>query len=654
MAGHQRSIEIVLGAAAGALFQSEPETADIGSVKWLFLVTTLLYLQVGPNILVSPDSGQAGTEFVVTGNGFQSGERARVLWDGANLGGTVRVGPDGSFEYSSVVPDGAIPGAHTIEAQIVGGGSGSARATFTVSAAIPTTTSTVATTTTSSTTTTSTTSGVETTPTTATPTTSVQSANTTTTTGLPATGETSERGITAANPLTSVPVETPTGEQLNPAATPETEEAATQALQTTRDGSSGTGGLVAALLVIAGAAGIAFLVWRRSHGSDAAPSQVDDPATDEVHSEEAVALAPLLPTDVQGHEGDWARQMMELAPRGDIEKVITTSDGLIALGRTTDGDGGGAACVWTSSDGVRWDHVATLGRGSARLAIPWREGLLAMVSSEHEPQIRTTCWWSEDTATWRQLTDHDDASLEQVSFEGTAADQEIAVSWGRSSDGPGVWFSRDGATWHESALRANVDLIASMGNQWLAFGREPTERRPMVAQSPDGLSWGALSGDMKFVFDGASVATVVAFEGGMIAAGTDIMGGVAAIWVSDDGSRWLRAPLEPGPGTSIEHLAVIGDHIIGVGADTGNRGRGRGSVAVWDSRDAVSWERVPVSELFANAIVNSIAVMDDSLLVCGTLFTNRTSAGHEAVPVVWTWSRRHTRAATEPAAATTA
>ena len=160
----------------------------------------------------------------------------------------------------------------------------------------------------------------------------------------------------------------------------------------------------------------------------------------------------------------------------------------------------------------------------------------------------------------------------------------------------------------------------------------------MVTRSSDGASWDELGGKSAASLEEASVATFVSFQGGIVAAGSDHLLGTGAIWVSDDGSFWHRVPFEPDAGTSIEYLAALGDRLLAVGSDSRRRRGGRGTVVMWESEDAVSWKQVAVSELFSNAVANSIASSDESILVFGTLFEDRDGAQLETIPVSWEWT----------------
>ena len=79
-------------------------------------------------------------------------------------------------------------------------------------------------------------------------------------------------------------------------------------------------------------------------------------------------------------------------------------------------------------------------------------------------------------------------------------------------------------------------------------------------------------------------------------------------------------------------MVVAGDRLLAVG---GVRNVGRKSVAVWESRDAVSWRSVAIPKLFADSSAKAMAVVGDSIIVCGTQDVERDDAQLESVPVTW-------------------
>ncbi|MDX1469575.1 MAG: hypothetical protein R3258_09545 [Acidimicrobiia bacterium] len=601
-------------------------------MKWISLAAILLALQVQPAISLSPDSGQPGSVFVVSGTGFTPGERVKVSWDGSNLGGTVRVKDDGTFEYSGLAPEGAALGPHTVTAQGVGGNTERASATFTVEAPPTSTTASTA----ATTSTTATTQASK-----AAPVTTAASAPDTT---VPVDSE----AVTTTAVVTDDSVIEPAAGESRGNDTSESISTDVPAPVTTTP-SGGTGGLVVGLIAVGLMAGVTLFMWRRSRD----PEEDTLPPSGTSDQMGAAQNLPLVTAaDLQGTEGDWSRNMMGLTPVGEVRAAVTSATGLLALGQTEqDDEGWGQVVVWGSKDGSDWNEMALLGRGSASFAVPWRDGWVLASSHESHNRIDTKVWWSSDGHQWDQLTESGDPSLAGVSFEGGIGSDDLIASWGRGPHGPGVWVSRDGSAWTQSPLRGSIDLIAATGEGMLAFGREPDRRRPVVAYSTDAASWAPLDRDSLFMFDGISVATHVSLDAGMLVAGTDLMRGMAVILVSDDGRRWMRAPFEPEPGTSIEHLAAVGRRYVAVGVDNGTRRRGRSDLAVWESEDAVTWERAPVEGLFADAAADSMIAVGDSIHVFGKVFVAGDGAKLDSIPVMWSWNNSDISPIAEPAMA---
>jgi hypothetical protein len=273
--------------------------------------------------------------------------------------------------------------------------------------------------------------------------------------------------------------------------------------------------------------------------------------------------------------------------------------------------------------------MAMLGPGIARLAVPWREGLLVAAVHELDERIGTTCWWVDGDGIASERA-RDEEPLRGVVEGGTATD-DVAVFWGRGSEGPRVWVAEDGAMWRESDHQGAVDLVANSGSSFVAFGRG-RNARPSVAYSTDGISWHESNVDNRMVFEGARMVAAVPFEGRFVAAGTDIMRGVSATWTTEDGRRWHRTALPSAGSAHIVNLVVAGDRLLAVGGD---RNGSRKIVAVWESRDAVSWRSVANPKLFVDSSAKAMAVVSDSIVVCGTLDVERDDAQRESVPVTW-------------------
>jgi len=593
-------------------------------------VVAVILMQATATISVSPSSGEPGTGIVVTGSGFVPDDRVRVRWDGANLGGNVKVAADGTFRYSSSVPAGATPGPHTIEAR-GGPNTGSATTTFTVLA--PATTTTTVTTTATTVTTTATTVATNAPTTTAASKTTTTSAPTGATTTVTATTVTDGTGATF-EPVTTI---TQSGASEDIAATTDSEDEA----------SIGVAGFLAMIVAIAAAIGGGTLyMWKRSERAPAKDDAVDKTVTS---AEPQRSVAPIAEVEVDGEEAGWARHPTLLEPPGHIEGIIGLAGVFLGFGATTELEGFGKASVWRSRDGIRWEGIATFEDGRADLGIPWRGGLLVFGYKVQDRHRSACCWWSGDGARWEQLTQADDPILAGVTFDGAAVGDEGLVVYGRGPRRAGAWVSPDGRIWEPSSLRGAIDLVAEVPGGLVAFGRDPQERRPIVARSLDGMTWLELPSDSVFVFEAIGIASLVPFGGGLVAAGTDKMKGAATVWISEDGARWHRTPLEPDPGTSIEHLMVVDDRLLAVGADSGRRRTGKpGSVAIWESRDGVSWERLNVSQLFATATATAVAAVEDTVLIGGNLVAGHGSPWPEPTAVAWIHDPAHVPASSEP------
>jgi hypothetical protein len=380
-----------------------------------------------------------------------------------------------------------------------------------------------------------------------------------------------------------------------------------------------------ALAALALGAVFLFALRRRSkREKDSAPPP-PAPAVEDV----AVA-APLIAAGGQAGDGDWTRDLLTLDPPGAIDGIVAGSDRLVGFGQAASGNGDAAqAAVWDSSDGIDWRRVATLGPGIARLAVPWLDGFLVAAVHGVDEGIGTTCWWIDGAGEASEQTGGEEP-LRGVVEGGTAIDG-MAILWGKVSEGPRVWVAEDGATWRESDLQGAVDLVANSGGSFVAFGRRRLSR-PSVAYSADGISWNESNVDDPIVFEGARMVAAMPFKGRFVAAGTDIMRGAAATWTTEDGRHWNRTALPSTGSAHVVDLILSDDRLLVVG---GVRYGGRKSVAVWESRDGVSWRSAGTPKLFADASASGAAVVGDSIVVSGTLYVENDDAQLERVPVSW-------------------
>lgn len=567
------------------------------------LAAVFLQIAAAAAISLSPGSGQPGSTFVVSGSGFLPGDRVRVLWDGSNLGGNAPVDPNGNFTYSGTVPSEASAGVHTVEAK--GRQTGSAFAAFDV--VIPITTTTLA------------------------PTTTVLPS--TTTAAPPVTTAAAITTITRAHSVstTTSAVTTTTSNAVLPGATSAptaSTSSTTTAPHQRQTGMNLIGASVVASLAAALTGAMLFLAGRRK--KDRAEGDGD-------HEPRAgmPVVVEVVPPAVEAEGTGWLRRPLGLMPAGKLEKLLAVPEGFIAVGQLEGDDAEPRPGLWRRGSEGTWNLLAGFDRGIATTAVAKGERILVFGFIE-ENEGSVGCVWNYDGVSSNLLSDPTDPGLADLVFDGAVVHDNVIVAYGRKADSAQGWVTHEGAYWERAQLSGSVDLIASVPGALFGFGRDPVKRRPVVARSVDGLTWLELEEDEVFVFEGAAIAAVTAFDGGIVAAGTDKMRGTAAVWVSDDGRRWLRSPFQGEVGTSIQHLALIGDGLVAVGVDGGPKRTGRvGKVGVWESDDGVNWRRLQAADLFSNATVTSVAGSGGQAAIAGRLQAGPGSPWPQPVAVIW-------------------
>lgn len=257
-----------------------------------------------------------------------------------------------------------------------------------------------------------------------------------------------------------------------------------------------------------------------------------------------------------------AWQRVDGDPRvfGAVPPVVTALgtgvDRVIAVGRTRDGSR--ALLLWTSADGTTWsvlDGAAAFGASGEsveiRQVIARGNGFVAIGIEALGP-----------APTVSESDDEGDVPDLEVGGEGSAdaGDQaDAAPAAGTIGRVRGaVWLSADGSVWERVVEGAG--LLDEVGSVFLN------------AVSTGGPGLIAVGG---------------------VDAGDDRHG---AVWVSNDGSGWLRVPHDPEVfgdvgRTSIEDIAVTATRSVAVGVAPGIGRETRG--AVWVSDDGVGWRPVP-------------------------------------------------------------
>jgi hypothetical protein len=292
---------------------------------------------------------------------------------------------------------------------------------------------------------------------------------------------------------------------------------------------------------------------------------------------------------------EWARAGDPAALGGplrqQIGQIVAGPGGLLAVGSEFYGGmGPGTTVVWTSPDGEAWTRAAELGDATGFVSAAWGpEGWVAVSNAEGSARA----WVSADGATWM------DAGLEDptAEVEAMVATGAGFVAVGSDDlDDPScgsIWFSATGVGWEridcifgEGFWNASVladGRVAAYGQSgvwasadpgdpgsWEPAGIEPVSEecwaqyswgpwavplawdgavgvarshRPAMCASDDaGETWLPVDSASGPFSDGfPAVNTVIPFDGGFLAAGTDgyLFPGTDAISGAASGAVWI-------------------------------------------------------------------------------------------------------------------
>jgi hypothetical protein len=242
--------------------------------------------------------------------------------------------------------------------------------------------------------------------------------------------------------------------------------------------------------------------------------------------------------------------------------VTTWSGGLIAVGRTGSG-GEFDAGIWLSPDGEWWEKIEDPtvlggpGEQVIRSVLPFGEGLIAAGDSGPVGSRDAVIWQSEDGRTWRRLESPafggpgSQMMLALTAWEGGLA--AVGLDYSGEFDGA-VWTSSDGEAW-QRVIPGDPTVFGGAGDQILnsvtawegglvAVGSDSTERIPIAVRSADGIAWervGLEDADLTGQV-GAEMRDVIVWDNHLIAVGVDVNG--IAEWLSSDGREWDRVGAE--------------------------------------------------------------------------------------------------------------
>jgi hypothetical protein len=244
-----------------------------------------------------------------------------------------------------------------------------------------------------------------------------------------------------------------------------------------------------------------------------------------------------------------------------MNSVVVGGPGLVAVGK----EGGAAAAVWTSVDGLTWTRVphdreifgspTALGFGMNSVTAGG-PGLVAVGAWAEEPVNPAKVWTSVDGLTWTRVPD------DEAGFDGGAP-------WSVTAGGPGlVAVGEDGTA---AAVWTSVD-----GFEWVQV---PDDEAIFSA------TYGSASAPDSGVYQsppagaGLAMSEVIAVGHGLVAVGGPTynyrgpsdgdLG--AAVWTSPDGITWSRVSHDTavfgGTGENgISSVTTAGSNLVAVGS----------------------------------------------------------------------------------------
>lgn len=391
------------------------------------------------------------------------------------------------------------------------------------------------------------------------------------------------------------------------------------------------------LLVIVVVLGMVGGWWRRQRR---APTAV--PVADVTEDSEGLLAddepAPAEPTDDREGAIDGAPLGIDTA--GPVATLSTYFGRVWGTARTDFEGVEHAIVVALEGPGDGWQVVADLGPGVVDAVVVSGRDAIA-VGSRHVPnggvvQRLPALWHSPDLGSWLHV-DLVGAEFAEAVFDGVTALGETLVLHGRAAAGPGIWIGSP-TGWNTLPVAGPIDCLAATNKGMLAFGRDLERRSAVLLASPDGVGMAAVDHPSVSVFDATTVLSVIDFQGGLVAAGLDNMRGTAAVFVSDDGLQWHRAPVEFAEGTGIETVIAYDDLLIAIGSSRQRGSAARKSdLALWSSSDAITWEPVDQGRLGTSSRAAAAIGMEEGIVISGV---RSLDSGPAETPVVWRFDPR--------------
>jgi hypothetical protein len=374
----------------------------------------------------------------------------------------------------------------------------------------------------------------------------------------------------------------------------------------------------------------------------------------------------------------WEPTEVELSEfYSSIQAIITSASGLVAVGYDggdgavwTSGDGlvwarvpdeagvfagrtilsaaagphglvalGGRGHVWTSPDAATWNRVDTYAlaieeQSSSMAAVtPGGPGLVAVGSAGEDAAV----WVSSDGQTWQRLAlDGEDSRGSYMEDVAAGEIGLVAVGEDVRRSATGIWFSPDGLEWTKAPYDESVfggegnhaDGVIESASGMAVIGHYDLEEDDSyndlaVWLSNNGLDWSRLPHDEEVFGAGTiEVDAVTKLGSKIVAMGMYLRDENAedpddgAVWVSETGTDWIRAPL-PRSTFWLSTIGTFGSNLVVMGSwcDVDwNCGTG-----MWTSADGLEWtEDFLDDQMFGDAWVTALVEAGPGLVAAGS------------------------------------
>lgn len=267
--------------------------------------------------------------------------------------------------------------------------------------------------------------------------------------------------------------------------------------------------------------------------------------------------------------------------------------------------------AWWSTEGLAWTPAFTFPPSDRiHAVVAGGPGFVAAGANDNGGAV----WTSTDGRSWQPVTD---SSLDGgvISQLVPTASGIVGFGWRSDSDVGAIWTSADGLEWlaatNDSGMTVarGLEAVSSYDGRAIAFVNEGEKDPPSIWETTGRAEW-TQTGTLP------NVAAIERVAGG--ARGWLALGGNKA-WTSADGTTWGKGV--PGPDVSAD--AIVDDAgYVAVGSVGSLPGETCGDQRpfaghTWTSGDGTTWQRMPVTKEFKQALISKLLVVDRTLLGYG-------------------------------------